>query len=73
MTRLTRCLLLDVLLCLSGCLLLGGLLWLGGCSDAAYWHQRTFYGIDCRPEKLLPNGQCAPITKGATHAQTLHP
>jgi hypothetical protein len=36
---------------------------LSGCSDAAYWQLRTFYGIDCRPEKLT-NGQCTPVKKG---------
>lgn len=34
---------------------------LSGCADAAYWHQRTVFQIDCRPEKLLPNGHCAPV------------
>lgn len=30
---------------------------LAGCADAAHWHSRTVFGLDCRPEKLH-NGQC---------------
>jgi hypothetical protein len=45
---------------------------ISGCADAAYWHQRTFYGIDCRPEKLT-NGQCTPVQKGGASVKTAQP
>jgi hypothetical protein len=32
-----------------------------GCADASHGLVRTMYGIDCRPEHLLPNGHCAPV------------
>jgi hypothetical protein len=52
-------------------LLLGGML--SGCGDIAHWQTRTFYGIDCRPEKLH-NGSCVPTTpKGAADAQVSRP
>jgi hypothetical protein len=44
-------------------LVLGSLL-LSGCMDVAQWQLRTFYGIDCRPEKLQ-HGQCVPVKKGS--------
>ena len=47
-------------------------LFLSGCSDLAYWNQRTFSGIECRPEKLH-NGQCVPVKKGAAHVATTRP
>jgi hypothetical protein len=56
---------------LATLLVLGGLL-LHGCMDIAQWQLRTFYGLDCRPEKLH-NGQCVPVKKGEGHAQTAQP
>ena len=53
-------------------LLMCGLL-VSGCMDIAQWQLRTFYGVDCRPEKLLPNGQCAPVKKGGTDVRTAQP
>lgn len=47
----TRLLFLSLALFLSG--------WTG-CADMAYWQQRNFYGIECRPE-YLKNGQCVPV------------
>jgi len=41
---------------------------LSGCGDAAHWYTRTFYGIDCRPEKLN-NGYCVPANKGTADVQ----
>ena len=41
---------------------------LSGCADASYWYAKTFYGIDCRPEKLQ-NGYCVPANKGGNDAQ----
>lgn len=38
-----------------------------GCGDAAYWHQRTFYGIDCRPNKLK-DGWCTDVKTQASTA-----
>ena len=37
-------------------------LWLAlsGCMDAAQWQLRTFYGMDCRTEKLV-DGKCVPV------------
>ena len=32
---------------------------LRSCMDVAQWQLRTFYGLDCRPEKLQ-NGNCVP-------------
>jgi hypothetical protein len=43
-----------------------------GCMDVAQWQARTFYGIDCREEKLV-NGRCVPVKKGQTNAQTPQP
>ena len=48
-------------------LVLGSLL-LSSCMDVAQWQLRTFYGLDCRPEKLQ-NGQCVPVQKGESHVQ----
>jgi len=45
---------------------------LGGCADLAYWNAKTFYGIDCRPEKLQ-NGHCVPAKKGGTDVQAAQP
>jgi hypothetical protein len=42
---------------------------LSSCADLAYWHAKTFYGIDCRPE-VLQNGQCVPVKKGTADTQT---
>ena len=52
-------------------LLLSALL-VSGCADVAYWQPREFYGLDCRPE-ALHNGNCVPVKKGASNAQTAHP
>ena len=58
-------------------LVLGSLL-LSGCMDVAQWQLRTFYGIDCRPEKLQ-HGQCVPVkqgspdSKGDSNAQVARP
>ena len=43
-----------------------------GCYDIATWQARTFYGLDCRSE-ALHNGQCVPVKKEGSHAQTTHP
>ena len=43
-----------------------------GCMDVAQWQLRTFYGIDCRQDKLV-NGQCVPVKKGGSDVQTAHP
>ena len=56
---------------LATLLVLGSLL-LSGCMDIAQWQLRTFYGLDCRPEKLQ-NGQCVPVKKGDSHAQAARP
>jgi hypothetical protein len=53
-----------VLLMLSLCL--------SGCMDVAQWQTRTFYGVDCRQEKLV-NGHCVPVKKGAPDVHTAHP
>ena len=45
---------------------------LSGCMDVAQWQLRTFYGIDCRQEKLV-NGQCVPVKKGGNDVQTAQP
>lgn len=52
--------------------LLGLWLALTGCYDVATWQARTFYGLDCRSEKLH-NGQCVPVKKGDPHATTAQP
>jgi hypothetical protein len=53
------------------CTLALGLL-LSGCMDVAQWQLRTFYGIDCRQEKLV-NGQCVPVKKGGNDVKTAQP
>jgi hypothetical protein len=60
------CLLLVCVLFVSLALLLSG------CMDIAQWQVRTFYGLDCRPEKLTPDGRCTPVKKGGTDAQAVH-
>ena len=61
------------------CLLLVGVLFvslallLSGCMDVAQWQLRTFYGLDCRPGKLTPDGRCVPVKKGGSDVQTAHP
>jgi hypothetical protein len=60
-------------LVMGNMLAMGVLLLLSGCSDAAYWWQRTALQIDCRPEHVLPNGQCAPVQKGGGDVQAAHP
>ena len=55
-----------------GIMTLGVSLLLSGCMDVAQWQLRTFYGVDCRPEKLV-DGKCAPVKKGAPDVQTAHP
>jgi len=52
------------LVVLAGCL--------SGCMDVAQWQLRTFYGIDCRQEKLV-NGQCVPVKKGGSDVKTAQP
>ena len=52
--------------------LLGLVCVLSGCMDVAQWQLRTFYGVDCRPEKLV-NGQCVPVKKEGTDVKTAHP
>ena len=51
-------------------------LWLAlsGCMDAAQWQLRTFYGLDCRTEKLV-DGKCVPTKapKGGSDVQTAQP
>ena len=54
------------------CTLALGLL-LSGCMDIAQWQLRTFYGMDCRPEKLTPDGKCVPVKKGGSDVHTAHP
>ena len=56
---------------LATLLVLGGLL-LSGCMDVAQGQLRTFYGLDCRPEKLQ-HDQCVPVKKGDSHAQAARP
>ena len=56
MLSYARCLLLLCSLCLSGC------------ADASSWYAKTFYGIDCRPEKLR-NGSCVPANQGGHDVQ----
>jgi hypothetical protein len=56
---------------LATLLVLGSLLF-SGCMASAQWQLRTFYGLDCRPEKLTPDGRCVPV-KGEGHAQTAQP
>jgi len=56
---------------LATLLVLGGLL-LHGCMDIAQWQLRTFYGLDCRPEKLQ-DGTCVPVQKGSTDVHTAQP
>jgi hypothetical protein len=57
----------------SACLimLLCGLL-LSGCMDVAQWQLRTFYGLDCRTEKLV-DGKCVPVKKGGNDVHTAQP
>ena len=55
-----------------GILMLLASLCLSGCMDVAQWQARTFYGIDCREEKLV-NGRCVPVKTGETNAQTPQP
>ena len=45
---------------------------LSGCYDIATWQARTFYGLECRSDKLV-NGQCVPVKKGDPNVQTVHP
>jgi hypothetical protein len=53
-----------VILALSVCL--------SGCMDVAQWQLRTFYGLDCRTEKLVA-GKCVPVKKGSTDVHTAQP
>jgi hypothetical protein len=52
--------------------ILGLGLLLSGCMDVAQWQLRTFYGLDCRTEKLL-DGKCVPVKKDAPNAQPVPP
>jgi hypothetical protein len=45
---------------------------LSGCMDVAQWQLRTFYGLDCRPEKLQ-DGKCVPVKKGGSDVHTAQP
>jgi hypothetical protein len=47
---------------------------LSGCMDVAQWQLRTFYGLDCRTEKLV-DGKCVPTKapKGGSDVQTAQP
>jgi hypothetical protein len=60
------CLLLVCVMCVSLALLLSG------CMDIAQWQLRTFYGLDCRPETLTPDGRCTPVKKGGADVQAVH-
>jgi hypothetical protein len=53
-------------------LLLLSCLALVGCAEPSYWYQRTFWGIDCRPDHLV-NGYCTPTKKGSPNAQAARP
>lgn len=53
------------LVLLAGCLT--------GCMDASLWYARKVYGVDCRPEKLTPDGRCVPVQKESSSVQTAHP
>ncbi len=48
------------------------LLALSGCMDVAQWQLRTFYGLDCRQEKLV-NGRCVPVKKGGGDVANAQP
>ena len=52
--------------------ILGLGLLLNGCMDVAQWQLRTFYGLDCRTEKLV-DGKCVPVKKGGSDVQTARP
>lgn len=42
---------------------------LSGCAEYAYWHGRTFYGVDCAPQVVQANqGKCVYLKKGESHA-----
>jgi hypothetical protein len=47
---------------------------LTACMDVAQWQLRTFYGLDCRQEKLV-DGKCVPVKapKGASDVHTAQP
>ena len=54
-------------------LLVCGLL-MSGCAEYAYWHGRTFYGVDCSPAVVQAhNGYCMPVNKGEKHAEKARP
>ena len=52
--------------------LLMGVVVLTGCAEPSYWFARTFYGVECHPDKLH-NGNCVPVKKGGSNAQTAQP
>jgi hypothetical protein len=52
-------------------MLLCGLL-MSSCMDVAQWQLRTFYGLDCRTEKLV-DGKCVPVKKGGSDVRTAQP
>jgi hypothetical protein len=59
----------SVWLMLLGCSLL-----LSGCAEYAYWHGRTFYGVDCSPQAAeTNNGKCVYLKKGNNHAENPRP
>lgn len=41
---------------------------LSGCMDVAQWQLRTFYGLDCRTEKLV-DGKCVPVKKATPEVE----
>jgi hypothetical protein len=45
---------------------------LNGCMDVAQWQLRTFYGLDCRTEKLV-DGKCVPVKQGGSDVHTAQP
>jgi hypothetical protein len=47
---------------------------MSGCAEYAYWHGRTFYGIDCSPAVVQAhNGKCAYLKTGTAHAEKTRP
>ncbi len=52
---------------LATLLVLGSLLCSGG-MDSAQWQLHTFYGLDCRPEKLH-DGKWVPVKQGSADAK----
>jgi hypothetical protein len=55
-----------------GIVMLALSLCLSGCMDVAQWQLRTFYGLDCRTEKLV-DGTCVPVKQGGNDVHTAQP